>query len=394
MHAVQLVVQQLHDAVLAVLHHVAVQVLQLVRAEHAARHVLVELDHRRALHHHEVDRRARAHELVVAREAARGRARDGRVLLAALRVVGLARDHGGVLGELVGPRGARVPELVGVARVQRDRAVEARLRHLNDAAEALEHAVASRWVREREVVQHALQGRRDEEDARARRHLRLVHRVRRGAQTRQHVLGLGVREVLRLGRHARVPRDLGEGEGVGLRRHLRALQLGARRHEAVEHARLLHVHDVREQLDAPVVVERLGLELVGDRPRLVPHVARVVAEPRHLDLRDHDLLGVAPRARHAARRVQARRARGPLVDLVQDARVVLGGCDGVRHVLFLLVVDAGDLAPAPHLRALVGGRARVRQPRRARLRRGGSPRAEEPRLRRLELVDVVLVVGE
>ena len=184
MHAVQLVVQQLHDAVLAVLHHVAVQALQLVGREDPRGHVLVELDDRRALHHHEVDRRARAHELVVAREAARCRARDGRVLLAALRVVGLARDHGGVLRELVGPLGARVPELVLLAGVELNRGPEARLRHLHDAAEAREHAVRAVGVREREVVQHALERRRDEEDARACRDLRLVHRVGHRAQAR------------------------------------------------------------------------------------------------------------------------------------------------------------------------------------------------------------------
>ncbi len=77
-----------------------------------------------------------------------------------------------------------------------------------------------------------------------------------------------------------MPRDLGEGEGAGLRDHLRALQLGSRRHEAVEDARLLDVHHVGQEPDAAVVVERLGLELVGDRPGLVPDVSGVVPEPR------------------------------------------------------------------------------------------------------------------
>ena len=43
-HAVELVVEELHDAVLAVLHHVEVQRLELVRGERAGRHVLVNLD--------------------------------------------------------------------------------------------------------------------------------------------------------------------------------------------------------------------------------------------------------------------------------------------------------------------------------------------------------------
>lgn len=114
-----------------------------------------------------------------------------------------------------------------------------------------------------------------------------------------------------------MPRDLGEGEGVRLRRHLRALQLRARRHEAVEDSGLLHVHDVGQELDAPVVVERLGLELVGDRARLVAHVARVVAESGDLDYRDYDLLGVAPGAHHALRRVQARGLRRAPARLVE-----------------------------------------------------------------------------
>ena len=42
--------------------------------------------------------------------------------------------------------------------------------------------------------------------------------------------------------------------------------------------RLLRVYDIREKFDAAIVVERLGLELVGDGPRLVAHVASVVAE--------------------------------------------------------------------------------------------------------------------
>lgn len=37
-----------------------------------------------------------------------------------------------------------------------------------------------------------------------------------------------------------------------------------------------------------------------DAPSLVTYVSRVVAKPRHLDPRDHDLLGVATGAHHAA----------------------------------------------------------------------------------------------
>ena len=92
-----------------------------------------------------------------------------------------------------------------------------------------------------------------------------------------------------------------------------------------------------KQMGTSVVVERLGLELVGDRPGLVPHVARVVvAEARHLDLRDHDLLGVAPCAHHAARRVQARRARRALADFVEQGGVVLRVGDGIGHGYSLL----------------------------------------------------------
>lgn len=59
-----------------------------------------------------------------------------------------------------------------------------------------------------------------------------VTRIPLRTRTRQHVLRL--REVLHGGRHARVPRDFGEGEGVGLGRRLGALELRARRDEAVE----------------------------------------------------------------------------------------------------------------------------------------------------------------
>lgn len=99
-------------------------------------------------------------------------------------------------------------------------------------------------------------------------------------------------------------------------------------------------------------------------------------------------------ARHTAGAVQARRARSPLVDLVQDGRVVLGVGDAVGHQLLLSLGKAGDLAPAAHLRGLVGpGGACARQARRARGRGGGRGR-EEPGFRGLELLCAVVVIGE
>lgn len=60
----------------------------------------------------------------------------------------------------------------------------------------------------------------------------------------------------------------------------------------------------------------------------------------------------------------------------------------------LALGKAGDLAPAAHLRGLVGsGSARAWQARRVGRRRGGGCR-EEPGLRGLELLDVVVVVCE
>ncbi len=61
-----------------------------------------------------------------------------------------------------------------------------------------------------------------------------------------------------------VPGDLREGEGVGLGSHLRAHELSPVLNEAVVHAGPLDVHHVGEQANASVVVEGLGLELVGD----------------------------------------------------------------------------------------------------------------------------------
>lgn len=304
-HAVELVVEELHDAVLAVLHHVAIQALQLVRGEHAARHVLVELDHGRLLHDHEVDRLA-----------------------------------GGRLG---------VAEL-GVAALEVDLGVEADLRHLNDAREALEHAVGAVRVRVGEVVQDALERGRDEQDAAAQGHLLLVHGGGYRAQVLQDVLGVGGSVALGFDGDAGVARDLREGEGVGLRGHLRALELCAGFHEAVDHASLLDVHDISEKADAAVVVEGLGLELVGDGAGLVAHVAGVVAETGDGDLRDEDLLGVVPGADHAAAGVEHARDGRPLVYLVDHRGVVACEYDAVaRHglALFLLVVfvgEASDLA--------------------------------------------------
>ena len=117
-----------------------------------------------------------------------------------------------------------------------------------------------------------------------------------------------------------------------------------------------------EQLDAAVVVERLGLELEGDRGNLAPDVAGVVAESRRLYLLAHDLLGVALRVGHAARAAQVRQARGPLVDLIQDGSVVPDVCDWARHQLRLLVLDAGNLPPALQSGDLIRGCARARLP--------------------------------
>ncbi len=324
--------------------------------------MLVVLDDRRLLHHHEVDVRARALQLVVVGEPALGGRRHGRVLVAALGVVGLAGIHFGVRGGHVGAGRLLVAELVVVPAEQVDCRVEAHLRHLHDAAEALEHAVGARGVRQREVVQDAAQRRRDEEVAAAGGDLPLVHVVGHGAQGGEHVHGRSLGEVLGLHGHALGRGDLAEGVGVALGGHLRALKLGTSLDEAVEHAALLHVHHVGEEPYGPVVAEAVRLVLVGDGACLVPYVAGVVPEPRDGDLRDEDLLGVAARADHAPAAVQAARHRRPLIDLVQNAGVVLRELDAVSHLSALLcfvvgIVKAGELSPAPH--GLAGVRARA-----------------------------------
>lgn len=50
--------------------HVALQILRFVWGEYVARHVFIELNHRRASRDHEVDRRVRTHQLVVVGETA------------------------------------------------------------------------------------------------------------------------------------------------------------------------------------------------------------------------------------------------------------------------------------------------------------------------------------
>lgn len=94
-------------------------------------------------------------------------------------------------------------------------------------------------------------------------------------------------------------------------------------------------------------------------------------------------------------RRQADRDGSALVHLVDDARVVLRECDVVRHTFgSLLLVQPGDLAPAPHRRPLVRGRAHIRQTRGTRLGGCGGTLVEQPRLRRLQLLDVIVVVGK
>ena len=67
--------------------------------------------------------------------------------------------------------------------------------------------------------------------------------------------------------------DLAESERVGLGRHLRALQLCARGHEAVQKPGLLDVNDVGHELDAAVVGRRVALVAELDRTGLVADVA-------------------------------------------------------------------------------------------------------------------------
>lgn len=49
-------------------------------------------------------------------------------------------------------------------------------------------------------------------------------------------------------------------------------------------ARYLHVHRVGREPQGAIVVERLGLELIGYRTRFVAQVTLVVAWPRYGDL--------------------------------------------------------------------------------------------------------------
>lgn len=129
--------------------------------------------------------------------------------------------------------------------------------------------------------------------------------------------------------NTRVSRDLCEGERVGLGRHMVALQFGASLEEAVLDPRFGHVHDVSRDLHSAIVVHLVGLVLKVDASRLVPLVARVVAEARDGDLRDHYLARVMRGAHHAPAAREDARDAGLLVHLVDDRDVVLGECDGI-----------------------------------------------------------------
>ena len=81
--------------------------------------------------------------------------------------------------------------------------------------------------------------------------------------------------------------------------------------------------------------------------------------------------------------------------LIDDVRVVLRECDAVSYRFSsLLLVQTGDLAPALELGLLASAGACVRQARGARLGGRGGALAEQPRFRRLQLLDVVAVVGK
>lgn len=62
-------------------------------------------------------------------------------------------------------------------------------------------------------------------------------------------------------------------------------------------SRLAFARGIIWQENVAAAVERLGLELVGDRAGLVLHVAGVVTQAGYLNLRDHDFLDVAPHTR-------------------------------------------------------------------------------------------------
>ena len=186
--------------------------------------MLVELDDGGAFHHHEVDIQAGGGgHLVIGSQVRLRRARHLGVRVrarahaeAAARVVRLRGVNLGVLGQLVHGGTLLVAEAVVPAAEQVDGGVEPHLRDLHHAGETLHHAVGTVWVGVGEVVQHALERRRDEQDAAARGDLVLVHRAGHGAQVLEHVLGLRARIALGCDRHTRVTRDLREGEGVGL----------------------------------------------------------------------------------------------------------------------------------------------------------------------------------
>ena len=79
--------------------------------------------------------------------------------------------------------------------------------------------------------------------------LLLVHEVGGEAQLREELLGRCRGQVLLVSCDPFVSRDLCERVGVGLWRHLRALQLRASGDEAVHRASLLDVHGVGDQLE-------------------------------------------------------------------------------------------------------------------------------------------------
>ena len=260
-----------------------------------------------------------------------------------------------------------VTELVTVARVQLNLRVKTTLWHLDDLGKARQHVLGKRRVQRRVIIEQTLQRRRDEQVAALARDLLLVHRVGHGAQVAQDVSGLGGAVVLGLLGHAGMARDLGEGEGIALGCHLRALQLGTGSDKAVQNAGLLDVHHVGKQADAAVIVERFGLVLVGDGTGLVALVARVVTKARHGDLWNHDLLGVAAGTGHAARRVQARGQRLALIHLIQDGRIVFDSSNRISQNslpsghLRALFTQSGNLAPVLQLLLAIHGSAGTRQ---------------------------------
>ena len=207
-----------------------------------------------------------------------------------------------------------------------DGGVHAGLGHAHHRIEALQHAGGLGQI---QVLHQAKQAGRDEQVALIGGHLALIHGIGGHAQGGEHVRAIA--EIRRSRGGDAVGTGVGgQAEGVQLRHHAGADELGGQAREGQARG-LLVVHGVHAEQASAVKVAEHGF--VGQR-HLAVHIAAlavIAGQAIHADLGDHQLVGVHALTGELRRTVQHGGQGRTGVHLVQQGNVALKGRNVVGH---------------------------------------------------------------